>query len=139
MTRLSEAEFAAITKRNPQLVVHETVIRKRPAIEATFAKDNLSSRFETLWAQLGGPALEKEYQFHPPRLWRFDYCNREKMIAIELHGGIWSEGRHVRGGGFLRDREKMNQAQLDGWIVIELGTGQITAANLEPLIERMKG
>ena len=138
MTRLSEAEFAAITKRNPDLVVAETIVRPRGAIRTTFEADTLTRRFETLWAQLGGPALEKEYQFHPPRKWRFDYCHREKMIAIELHGGIWSEGRHVRGGGFLRDREKMNQAQLDGWIVIELGTGQITAANLEPLIERMK-
>ena len=138
MTTFTEQQLSAALKGNPDLRVHETVIRKRPAIEATFAKDNLSSRFETLWAQLGGPALQKEYQFHPPRKWRFDYCHREKMIAIELHGGIWSEGRHVRGGGFLRDREKMNQAQLDGWIVIELGTGQITAANLEPLIERMK-
>ena len=138
MTRLSEAEFAAITKRNPDLRVYETRRTKRPAIPVEFEANPLARRFETLWAQLGGPALEKEYQFHPPRRWRFDYCHREKMIAIELHGGIWSEGRHVRGGGFLRDRDKMFQAQVDGWIVRELCTGQITAANLEPLIERMK-
>ena len=138
MTTFTEQQLSAALKGNPDLRVHETVIRKRPAIPVEFEASPLARRFETLWAQLGGPALEKEYQFHPPRRWRFDYCNREQRIAVELHGGIWSEGRHVRGGGFLRDREKMNQAQLDGWIVIELGTGQITAANLEPLIERMK-
>ena len=138
MTTFTEQQLSAALKGNPDLRVHETVIRKRPAIPVEFEASPLARRFETLWAQLGGPALEKEYQFHPPRRWRFDYCNREKMIAIELHGGIWSEGRHVRGAGFMRDRDKMFQAQLDGWIVRELCTGQITAANLEPLIERMK-
>ncbi len=138
MTTFTERNLAPRSRAIPICACMRRASASARRFPFEFEASPLARRFETLWAQLGGPALEKEYQFHPPRRWRFDYCNREKMIAIELHGGIWSEGRHVRGGGFLRDREKMNQAQLDGWIVIELGTGQITAANLEPLIERMK-
>lgn len=138
MTRLTEAEFAALTKRNPDIVVHETIVRRRPAIPVEFEKETITERFERIWGELNGPPLEKEFRFHPPRKWLLDYYHRPTNIAIEIHGGVHSGGRHVRGVGFLRDREKMNAAQLDGIIVIELGTGQVTEDNLKPLIERMK-
>jgi len=38
---------------------------------------------------------------------------------VELHGGTWTGGRHVRGDGFADDREKVNAAQLAGWTVLE--------------------
>lgn len=64
----------------------------------------------------------KEYKFHPKRRWRFDYADPKKKIAIEIHGGIWRGGRHTRGKGFANDREKMNEAIVLGWRVIELCT-----------------
>ena len=36
-----------------------------------------------------------------------------------MHGGVWVGGRHTRGAGFIADRERMNWAALNGWIVIE--------------------
>lgn len=59
----------------------------------------------------------KEHRFHPPRLWRFDYAIPDFKIALEVEGGVWTQGRHTRPQGFLRDIEKYNTATLDGWRV----------------------
>ncbi len=68
---------------------------------------------------LGLPKPVDEFRFHPTRRWRFDYAWPDKKIAIEIHGATHRGGRHVTGKGFAADREKMNEAQLLGWIVIE--------------------
>lgn len=38
-------------------------------------------------------------------------------IAVEVEGGVWSQGRHIRPAGFLGDIEKYNAATLLGWRV----------------------
>jgi hypothetical protein len=84
-------------------------------------------------AQLVGfPDPVTELLFHPKRKWRFDYAWPASMIAVEIHGGIHSGGRHTRGRGFVEDRVKMNEAALLGWTVIEatpehIKTGQLRA------------
>lgn len=133
MTRLSDAQFAELLRRNPQIQVAETRVTARAAIPASVGGDTLTAQFDSLWLLLGGPALVREYRFCERR-WRFDYAHPGTRIAIELNGGVWSGGRHVRGAGYLRDREKVNAAQLLGWRVVELGTGQVNAENLEPII-----
>lgn len=62
----------------------------------------------------------QEYRFHPVRRWRFDYCIPSKMIAIEVEGGAWSNGRHTRGKGFISDMEKYNTAVCQGWKLIRV-------------------
>lgn len=138
MTRISESELKMLLRANPDLRTREAASKKRAAIPAQVGSDSLAEQFQALWRLLGGPQLEHEYRFHPERKWRFDYAAPAVWIAIELNGGVWSGGRHVRGAGYLRDREKINAAQLLGWRVIELGTGQVTAANIEPIIEAIK-
>lgn len=59
----------------------------------------------------------KEYKFHPTRRWRFDYAIPEHKIALEVEGGVWTGGRHIRAQGFLGDMEKYNTATLMGWRV----------------------
>ena len=59
-----------------------------------------------------------EYQFAKPRRWRFDYAWPDAKVALEVDGGVWSRGRHVRGSGFLKDMEKLNRATVLGWRVI---------------------
>ena len=39
------------------------------------------------------------------------------MIAVEIDGGTWTQGRHNRGGGYTKDCEKFNQATIQGWDV----------------------
>lgn len=88
----------------------------------TRAKSNLAKKrlHDRVALQLYG--LEKpisELRFHPSRKWRFDYAWPDKKVALEIHGATYRNGRHTRGAGFAKDREKMNEAQLLGWIVIE--------------------
>jgi len=60
----------------------------------------------------------KEYRICKDRKWKFDYAIPEKMIAIEIEGAVWSNGRHTRGLGYTKDIEKYNRAILDGWKLI---------------------
>ncbi|NRA60837.1 MAG: hypothetical protein HRU25_07970 [Psychrobium sp.] len=71
------------------------------------------------------PWHEEEVRFHDKRRWRFDYAWPDSFVALEIHGGVFSKGRHTRGKGFTEDRVKMNSAQLLGWIVIEATTDQV--------------
>ena len=73
----------------------------------------------------GLPPYVTEYRFHPVRKWRLDYAWPAQKIALEVHGGVHSGGRHTRGEGFTADREKMNEAAAAGWVVIEATAEQI--------------
>jgi very-short-patch-repair endonuclease len=132
---MTEKELAAILERNPDIRIVEMIEMKRPPIPATSGKDKLSQQFVRLWELCRGPALVTELRFHPDRRWRFDFAHEASKVAIEINGGIWSNGRHVRGTGYLRDREKINAAQALGWKVFELGTGQVTLDNVQLIIE----
>jgi very-short-patch-repair endonuclease len=63
--------------------------------------------------------FKTEYQFHPKRRWRFDFADPQRLIAVELEGGIWSKKRtgHSSGAGIKQDMEKSNEAQKLGWRV----------------------
>jgi len=64
------------------------------------------------------PEPMEEHRFAPPRRWRFDYAWPDKKVALEVEGAVWTQGRHTRGSGFLKDMEKYNCAVLLGWRVI---------------------
>ena len=69
---------------------------------------------------LGLPEPVRELRFHDTRRWRFDFAWPDQMLAVEVEGGVWSRGRHVRGQGFTRDCEKLNAAALLGWRVLRI-------------------
>jgi len=98
----------------------------------------LAAKFEHLWQSWGGPELTKEHRFHPHRRWRLDYYHAPTRTGIELHGGVWSEGRHVRGNGFLGDLDKMNAAQMQGLVVLQLGTGQVDHQHVTEIIDYIR-
>jgi hypothetical protein len=100
------------------------------------AKKQFAATFEATWRLLGGPELEHEYQFCPDRKWRSDY--RVGNFLLELDGGVWSGGRHTRGGGYIEDCMKKNAAVLLGYRVICIPTGCATPAYLESLIKAIQ-
>lgn len=69
-----------------------------------------------------GYNFETQYRFHPVRKWRFDFVLLEYKIAIEYNGGQWTGGRHIRGAGYAKDLEKVNAAQMLGYIVLQYTT-----------------
>ena len=78
----------------------------------------------------------KEFKFHPVRRWRFDYAIPAHKIALEVEGGVWTQGRHTRPQGFLGDIEKYNTATLLGWRVFRTTPdGLYTGATLRLLKE----
>lgn len=92
------------------------------------------SAFANLVRQRLGVALVPEYRFHPTRKWRFDYAIVPLRIAIEIDGGVWSRGRHVRPQGYLRDMEKFNAAAALGWVVLKFTPQQLmTSATLKTI------
>jgi len=68
-------------------------------------------------ALVGLPRPEMEYRFLANRKYRFDFAWSEAKIALEIEGGIYSRGRHVRPKGHLADIEKDNLAASEGWLV----------------------
>jgi len=72
--------------------------------------------------EVGLPKPVIEHPFAKPlgRRHRFDLAWPERMLALEIDGGVWIRGggRHNRGAGFLRDQEKFNLATQLGWRVL---------------------
>ena len=85
----------------------------------------------------GLPAYVTEHRFHPTRRWRFDYAWPELMIAVEVHGGTYTNGRHTRGGGFTVDREKMNEAAIYGWTVLEVTAAHVRSGQMRQWLDRI--
>lgn len=77
----------------------------------------------------------REYRFHPERRWRFDVAWPERMLAIEVDGGVWTGGRHTTGQGFTNDCEKLNHAALLGWRVLRFTPGMIQSGIALQMIE----
>lgn len=85
------------------------------------------------------PAFVTEYRFDnraKPRNWRFDFAWPECRVAVEVEGGVWSNGRHTRGQGFISDIEKYNAAVLQGWRVLRYTSKAIKSGQAVNEIEQ---
>lgn len=86
----------------------------------------------------GFPEPETDYLFSLEKDWKLDLAWPDFLIGVELHGGVndtLRRGRHVRANGYTKDRAKMNRAQLQGWIVLEVVCPTYLATGLEWLRE----
>jgi hypothetical protein len=64
------------------------------------------------------PEPKPEFRFDPIRKWRFDWAWPEFLVAVEVEGGTWNRGAHVRGGHYESDLEKYNAAASNRWLVL---------------------
>lgn len=85
---------------------------------------------------VGLPEPEQEFKFYDDRLWRFDFAWYDVMLAVEVEGGVFNRGRHVRPKGFEGDCEKYNEAAIMGWMVIRVTTGMIKDGRAIKTIEK---
>ena len=82
--------------------------------------NEIQRNFTRLVEEATGQTCVCELQFHCTRKWRFDYAIPAAMVAIEVEGGAYTQGRHTRGKGFEADLEKYNTAESMGWHVLRV-------------------
>lgn len=70
------------------------------------------------WFKQHGLSPTPELKFHPVRKWRFDFGFEKEKVALEVQGGLFSNGRHSRGASLLKEHEKLNAAAQMGWRIL---------------------
>lgn len=70
-------------------------------------------------------AFDREVEFSPDRKFRADFHITGTPLLVEIDGGAWTNGRHVTGRGFIRDREKDALAFRLGFIPMHLSSEQV--------------
>lgn len=89
------------------------------------ADSKLEREFDAYARSLDLPEAVKQYRFSPSRRFKFDRCYMDQKVAIELDGGVYSGGAHVRGKGYESNREKDNLAIELGWVVLHYTSKQL--------------
>lgn len=79
---------------------------------------------------------EREVRFCARR-WRWDFAWPAKKVAVEVEGGIWSGGRHARGGGIESGIEKRNAGLLLGWRVLQVTAKHVNSGDALSWIEQL--
>ena len=83
----------------------------------------------------GLPEPERECRLSNRRKFRFDLCWRDRMLAVEIEGGIYTGGAHGRLVGIKRDLEKGNLAIVTGWRVLRFHGDQVRDGSALRFIE----
>ena len=106
----------------------------------------LEAQFQQMWSVrerwgFTGTASDpiREWQFALDRKHRFDFAWPSLKVAVELHGGVYTRGRHVRGSGFTNDCEKYTLAASSGWLILHFTSAQLQnpAVVLERIAETL--
>lgn len=109
--------------------------KKPKKAKGEYKLSSLEAKFLACIAGL--PQPEREHRFHPVRKWRLDFVWLDRKLAVEVHGGAFTNGAHNRGGHQASDLEKLNEAQLLGWKVLGFNTIQMKdAATVRQVVER---
>tara|TARA_R110000787_G_scaffold6571_2_gene22869 strand:+ start:5115 stop:5453 length:339 start_codon:yes stop_codon:yes gene_type:complete len=95
----------------------------------------LSELEETLWVHMramhgdcGMPMPERQFHYLPDRpRCHCDFCWPDQMLIVEAEGGVWNQGRHTRGKGFIDDCTKYNEASLLGYTVLRVTMEHISS------------
>ncbi len=103
----------------------DTGKKKKPKKKRRKMQSKLEARMADQMDLLDIPEPEVELRFHDTRRWRFDFAWPDMMLALEVNGGTWIKGRHNRGSSVGKDYEKLNEAQILGWSVLQFTTDQV--------------
>ena len=82
------------------------------------------------------PIPEPEFRFHPVRMWRFDMAFVPQKVAIEVQGGLFTNGRHSRGAALLKEHEKLNTAATLGWRILYRTPQNLTTMTTVDLLKQ---
>lgn len=110
-------EMLNLPPAGPTQVVSK-VPRKKNKSKDKLALEKLIHRYAAAW----GLTVVEEFIFHPTRKWRFDWYIPELRLGIEFNGlamGHATNSRHQSNVGITGDCEKINQAQIQGFKVLQ--------------------
>lgn len=111
--------------------------RARVAPGVATPHDGNLSLLDALIAADGLPPAVPEHRPLPPRRWRIDRAWPEHgMVACEVEGAVWTQGRHTRGSGFIGDIEKYNELALAGWLLVRVTYAMIADGSAVAVIRR---
>ena len=82
------------------------------------------------------PQPEAEYRFWPGRKVQFDYAWPERLLALEVEGGVYTGGAHGSVTGILRDVEKYSEAAARGWRILRVLPKTLATKTTATLIRR---
>jgi len=100
----------------------------------------MPSPLETLFANqlatAGLPTPVREFRFSTERGWKIDFAWPDALVAVEIEGGTWTRGRHVRPRGFEADCEKYAELALAGWTLLRVTGAMVRDRRAMRLVER---
>lgn len=141
--RWTEEDLQAIDQRAYGFVHIAPPALSKESAEQLLAKRRATRRklealFEQYLTWSGMRAVfETQVRFHPTRQWQLDFYAEQYRLAVELHGGVFSSGRHVTGTGFTEDRTKINAAHELGITVLEFTSAMLSDGTAIAQTERL--
>lgn len=85
--------------------------------------------------ELGIKDLEAEVLLHPTRKWRLDFYSEQLALGLEIEGGIWIGGAHVRPKGFQEDLDKYNRIQALGVTIFRFSTEDVLTGKAKKIVK----
>jgi very-short-patch-repair endonuclease len=140
--KIEAARLENLAKRRVAQIARRAGKPITPAKAAQLAKlerqrretEDQARRFKLLCKASGLPIPSREIRFHQTRDWRFDFAFDAERVAVEVEGGIWTQGRHTRGSGYERDMIKYNCAGLAGWLVLRVTPGELCSVETVDMV-----
>ena len=111
-----------------EVLKRESAKAKREALENSLALALRAHKLDAGMVRQYQPFAEVRYAFD------FAWPERETPVLVEVQGGIWSGGAHVRPKGVLRDMDKLNRAAVKGWCVLQVSADDIKSGKAVALI-----
>jgi very-short-patch-repair endonuclease len=71
------------------------------------------------------------------RRWRWDFGWADQRLLVEIQGGQWTNGRHVRGLGYENDLRKANAAVEQGYRVLAFTPGMVESGEAVEVVRRV--
>lgn len=98
----------------------------------------LEQSFLSYWRILaiGQPEPIAEFRFDSVRKFRFDFAFPDSKVAVEIDGGLFTNGRHNRASGYITDCDKYNLAVERGWQILRY-TSQHIDNDPQAMIEQI--
>lgn len=115
----------------------------RKSVRPPWWPDGVDSELEmALYSRLEGAGLPLgvgQHRFVPGRQYRLDRAWPDHLVAVEVQGGIWTNGAHSRGSGVQRDCVKLSIAAALGWRVLPVTRDMIESGLAVELIGQALG